>query len=291
MDYAMLHGRLWTTFGWNVFTGTNPNPRFLRNFPMQANGAEMLRLACCFAVEAGVKVCAPVHDAILIEAPIDELEYAICTTQALMADVSALVLDGFRLRSDAKVIKHPERYMAERGTQMWDTVWDILRDRTPCAPVHTICARVQLYLCMSAHPYNLISCRNISNTMDPIDLKRLVLTNQKRTHCSKKRRPPRHKPGESFLKGPIPWSWITRASQLPGRSLHVALGVWYLAGLTKKGTVKLSGNVLKDLGVDRYAANRGLKQLEDAGLVEVERHAGRQPIVTILDAEEDADQD
>ena len=36
---------------------------------MQANGAEMLRLACCFATERGVRVCAPVHDAILIEAP------------------------------------------------------------------------------------------------------------------------------------------------------------------------------------------------------------------------------
>jgi DNA polymerase I len=183
VDYAMLHGRLWTTFGWNVFTGTNPNPRFLRNFPMQANGAEMLRLACCFAVEAGVKVCAPVHDAILIEAPMDELEYAICTTQALMADVSALVLDGFRLRSDAKVIKHPERYMAERGTQMWDTVWDILRDRTPCAPVHTICARV--------HIRTILYLVGISKkTMDPIEPERLVLITKKRSERAKKREAP-----------------------------------------------------------------------------------------------------
>ena len=36
---------------------------------MQANGAEMLRLACCLAIERGVKVCAPVHDAILIDRP------------------------------------------------------------------------------------------------------------------------------------------------------------------------------------------------------------------------------
>jgi DNA polymerase I-like protein with 3'-5' exonuclease and polymerase domains len=136
-DYAMLHGRLWTTFGWNVFTGTDPNPRSIRNFPMQANGAEMLRLACCLAVEAGIRVCAPVHDAILIEAPIDELDNAISTSQGLMSDASALVLDGFSLRSDAKVIKHPDRYMDERGTQMWETVWDILRDGASCAPVHT----------------------------------------------------------------------------------------------------------------------------------------------------------
>jgi hypothetical protein len=43
VDHAMLHGKLWTVFGWTVRTGTNPNPRFLRNFLMQ----EMARR--CFA--------------------------------------------------------------------------------------------------------------------------------------------------------------------------------------------------------------------------------------------------
>ena len=66
VDHAMLRNKLWTTFGWNIHIGDKANPRSLRNFPMQANGAEMLRLACCFAVEQGIRVCAPVHDAILI---------------------------------------------------------------------------------------------------------------------------------------------------------------------------------------------------------------------------------
>ena len=47
VDYAMLHNKLWTVFGWTVHTGSNSNPRFLRNFLMQGNGSEMLRLACC----------------------------------------------------------------------------------------------------------------------------------------------------------------------------------------------------------------------------------------------------
>ena len=41
---------------------------------MQANGAEILRLACCYMIEAGIRVCAPVHDAVLIEAPIRKIE-------------------------------------------------------------------------------------------------------------------------------------------------------------------------------------------------------------------------
>jgi DNA polymerase I-like protein with 3'-5' exonuclease and polymerase domains len=46
---GMLAGRLLTVFGWAVHVGPNANPRSLRNFPMQGNGAEMLRLACCWS--------------------------------------------------------------------------------------------------------------------------------------------------------------------------------------------------------------------------------------------------
>ncbi len=49
--------------------GPDANPRSLRNFPCQANGAEMLRLACCLATERGVNVVAPVHDASIVEGP------------------------------------------------------------------------------------------------------------------------------------------------------------------------------------------------------------------------------
>src|SRR5262249_51461549 len=60
VDHAMLTGSLYTVFGWRVHVGGNPNPRSLRNFPMQANGAEMLRLACCLGTERRIEICAPV---------------------------------------------------------------------------------------------------------------------------------------------------------------------------------------------------------------------------------------
>ena len=59
VDHATLSGSIATVFGWRVNTSPNSNPRFFRNFPMQANGAEMLRLACCLATERGIEVCAP----------------------------------------------------------------------------------------------------------------------------------------------------------------------------------------------------------------------------------------
>jgi hypothetical protein len=81
VDHAMLTGSLHTVFGWLVRVPENANPRSLRNFPMQANGAEMLRLACSLGTERGIEVCAPVHDAVLICAPLERLDADIAGMQ------------------------------------------------------------------------------------------------------------------------------------------------------------------------------------------------------------------
>lgn len=125
-DYATTQRRLWTVFGWTLHVDDRANARSLCNFPMQANGAEMLRLACCLATEAGIRVVAPVHDALLIEAPLHELAARTEQMQALMRQASAVVLGGFELRSDAKVIESPERYCDDKGSPMWSTVTELL---------------------------------------------------------------------------------------------------------------------------------------------------------------------
>jgi hypothetical protein len=126
VDEAVLGGRLWAGFGWQIHTRDELNDRSLRNFPMQANGAEMLRIACILLTEAGVRVCAPVHDALLIEAPLDELDEAIAKTKLLMKESSRIVLDGFELDSDVKEFRYPERYMDKRGEVMWNTVMNLV---------------------------------------------------------------------------------------------------------------------------------------------------------------------
>ncbi len=126
LNEALLSGRLWSSFGWQVHTKADPNPRSLCNFPMQANGAEMMRIACILMTEAGIRVCAPVHDAFLIEAPLDALDGAIATTQSLMREASRIVLDGFELGSDAKVVRYPDRYMDKRGAVMWAKVMNLI---------------------------------------------------------------------------------------------------------------------------------------------------------------------
>jgi DNA polymerase-1 len=134
VNEADLNGRLWTVFGWELRPSHPFNPRSLRNFPMQANGAEMLRLACIYLTDAGIRVCAPVHDALLIEAPLDNLDDAVAQAQKLMAQASADVLDGFELNSDARIVRYPDRYMDERGEVMWGKVMGLI-DRAKSTPL------------------------------------------------------------------------------------------------------------------------------------------------------------
>jgi DNA polymerase I len=126
VDRAFLHGQLDTVLGWRIRVGPDANGRSVRNFPMQANGAEMLRVACIATTEAGIRVCAPVHDAILIEAPLEDLDHAVAETQRLMQRASSTILDGFELRSDVHLVRYPDRYMDEAGAEMWERVMEIL---------------------------------------------------------------------------------------------------------------------------------------------------------------------
>jgi DNA polymerase I len=126
VDHAMSMGSLHTVFGWTIHIGADTNPRMLRNFPMQANGAEMLRLACCLATERGIEVCAPVHDAVLICAPLDQLDDDVAGMRAAMAEASRAVLGGFELGTDATAVRYPDRYMDKRGVRMWDEVTSLI---------------------------------------------------------------------------------------------------------------------------------------------------------------------
>ena len=97
-------------------------------------------------------------------------------------------------------------------------------------------------------------------------------------------KPPRHKLGEKFLMGPIPWNWLTAAASQKGKALHVGIILWFLAGMNRKGTVAFSMSQAALLGMDRFSAYRGLKALEQAGLIAGTRHKGRNASVTLLEA-------
>jgi DNA polymerase I len=130
---AMLTNEIQTVFGWRCHIGREPNPRALMNFPMQANGAEMMRIAAIAGTEAGIEVCAPVHDAFLIAAPLSRLDEDVAAMQAIMSEAGRYVTGGLDIRTDADVIRWPHRYMDERGEVMWEKVIGLLDESCQAA--------------------------------------------------------------------------------------------------------------------------------------------------------------
>ncbi|MBS4011260.1 MAG: hypothetical protein KGZ72_10955 [Roseovarius sp.] len=85
-----------------------------------------------------------------------------------------------------------------------------------------------------------------------------------------------------FIKGPLPLEWMQAAARMPGRTLQVALVLWYLVGLKRSDTVRLSSEQLDAVGVSRDAKYDALQRLSATGLVTVEQRPGRAPVVTVV---------
>src|SRR5262249_32010476 len=139
LEKALLRGFIQTVYGWRFrspWKSNKPDPknrkgipvRTIKNFPVQANAAEMFRLACSLMSERGVRVCAMVHDAVLVEAPLSEIDRAVWVTRKAMAEASRAVLkDRLELRTDAKIFT--DHYVDGRGQVMWETVRRLLESQ------------------------------------------------------------------------------------------------------------------------------------------------------------------
>ena len=122
VSYASLMGKIHTVFGWQLLVNHKTKLRTLLNFPMQANGAEILRLACCFLFEAGFKVCAPVHDAVLIECAVEDIPDTLHDAKLILAKASRIVLDGFELRTGEQIIEHPQTLSCDSSHDIWQII-------------------------------------------------------------------------------------------------------------------------------------------------------------------------
>jgi DNA polymerase I-like protein with 3'-5' exonuclease and polymerase domains len=138
VDSGLLELELETLLGWKYRiprtlvidpkTGREKSVKnSLLNFPMQSNGAEMLRIAAVLAYYAGIKIVALVHDAIMIEADLEELEEAAAVTARCMdrAARSLLVNTGLpTIGVDCEFVKSG-RYMDDRGLPFWTKLWEM----------------------------------------------------------------------------------------------------------------------------------------------------------------------
>jgi hypothetical protein len=130
VQHSLQTGGMHTAFGWTCRTGiTEFNERSIRNWPIQATGADILRIACIMAAPHSIKLLAPVHDAVLIEAPIERIEADVAIMREIMRRASRVVLgNGHELRTDYTIIRYPERYSDKRGAEIWQEVLQLLAD-------------------------------------------------------------------------------------------------------------------------------------------------------------------
>lgn len=135
VDEFDLRGRITTVLGWPLHRSKDTRPNTVVNFPGQANAAEMLRLAAIEARYRGVEICALVHDALLIQAPVDSIRSAIQKTKEAMAAASKAILLGYELRVDCRddklvkgrlvrgdVTRFPQRFYSEDGVDFWNRI-------------------------------------------------------------------------------------------------------------------------------------------------------------------------
>jgi DNA polymerase I len=133
IQHAMQTGVVRTAFGWTCHIGIvgQINERSLRNWPIQSAGADILRITCILAVRHGIKILAPVHDAVLIEAPIERIEADVALMQEIMRRASRIVLNKdmsgmHELRTDAKIFRYPDHYTDPRGDAIFEHVLELL---------------------------------------------------------------------------------------------------------------------------------------------------------------------
>jgi len=130
VEAAYDRGYIKSLDGWTRQVDEKTSPLSVGNFPMQSGGADMLRRAVIALDKAGLNLVATVHDALLVECGIDELEKVKQQTVKIMEQASRDLLNGYTTRVDVeKVVIFPDCYVDGRGADLWETLTDFINNK------------------------------------------------------------------------------------------------------------------------------------------------------------------
>jgi DNA polymerase I-like protein with 3'-5' exonuclease and polymerase domains len=113
IEAGLNKGYLTTKYGWqrhikNLWTIKEGKKvdirRSLLNWPIQSHGAEILRKALIDLTDENFEVCALVHDAVLLQIPVQEFQERKAEAKQIMVNASIEVVGG-PIRVDEEVIK------------------------------------------------------------------------------------------------------------------------------------------------------------------------------------------
>ncbi len=123
-NYAAQNPSIKSTYSWPLHITTYTKSTTIGNFPMQANGADITRLACILAKGAGLKILASIHDAILIESKLDRAIIEADLLNEKMIEAAKIVLNGFELRLESRTFKFPDTF--DPGKPKARHVWELI---------------------------------------------------------------------------------------------------------------------------------------------------------------------
>ena len=121
-------GVMTSRWGWRMQVPHDADPKSLLNHPIQNSGAHILQFAIVGLTEVGIRVCCPLHDAVITECDLDKVEEHKAEVGAIMREAARVAL-GTEIPVDHEVVCFPDRYMDKRaGTrEMFDKVLSALR--------------------------------------------------------------------------------------------------------------------------------------------------------------------
>lgn len=82
----------------------------------------------------------------------------------------------------------------------------------------------------------------------------------------------------------IPLDWMIAANKSGSAASAVAIPLWFISKTRGESLITLSNELATRFGIGRKRKALGLKQLYEAGLINIDCHCGRSPRVQLLAA-------
>ena len=89
------------------------------------------------------------------------------------------------------------------------------------------------------------------------------------------------KQSQRYIKA-VPLPWISEATKLPYSAVRVGLACWFMDGCNKQNPFTLSRATCQQLSINKWDKRRGLGQLENAGLIKIQRFPGRASLIEMV---------
>jgi DNA polymerase I len=131
---AFDRGEMRTPCGWGSRVPSSSNVRTWMNFPIQATGADIMRLVVTYLDRQSVDILAPVHDGFLLSCRRDQLEELHAAVDWACSTAVEQVIPGFPLRWET--VEHEGRFYDKDGAEIWAQIMAALSLLEPTYAEH-----------------------------------------------------------------------------------------------------------------------------------------------------------